>query len=98
MTARSDARKSSLFLVNGFASHQHRMKPEKAQEAIAFFEELLKEGIITEKDYQDKKNDILNLVEKTISKETTNDTETVVQTRVLMRSKKESFLQNVKRH
>jgi hypothetical protein len=41
------------------------MKPEKASEAIAFFEELLKEGIISGKEFEDKKNDILKLVEKT---------------------------------
>jgi len=51
------------------------MKPEKAQEAITFFEELLKEGIITEKDFQDKKNDILNLVEKTQTKAPTGNSD-----------------------
>jgi hypothetical protein len=43
------------------------MKPEKAQEAILIFEELLKEGIITQQDFQDKKRDILNLVERSNS-------------------------------
>lgn len=43
------------------------MKPEKAQEAIAIFEELLKEGIITQQDFVDKKRDILNLVERSNS-------------------------------
>jgi len=62
------------------------MKPEKAVEAIAFFEELLKEGIITEKDFLEKKNDILNLIEKTQIQETKNS-ETKEETRMISRTK-----------
>ena len=47
------------------------MKAEKALEAIAIFEELLKEGIITKQDFEEKKIDILNLVEN--DQNTTNE-------------------------